>query len=275
MDIQNVENAYKGLMESYALIGKSDSLVKYSKLYAQTNDSANILKSAEEIIRMQSLFNYSESQQNLMERTKESRNLWLALFVFFVMVLFLSYFILVRFKNRKKEVERLKNGYEQTLIQLRKSETELGEIQNNSENFKKQKQEEIESLQRRLSTYKENFRIQDWANEQNILHHAIVEHLRKLSGRGVVMSSSEWDDLEKTIRKLMEEFYSKMETYKLQLTDQEFKVCILIRLKFSSTDISNLLGISQQRVTNIKSNINVKLFHQKGSRSLNANISRL
>lgn len=275
MDIQNVENAYKGLMESYALIGKSDSLVKYSKLYAQTNDSANILKSAEEIIRMQSLFNYSESQQNLMERTKESRNLWLALFVFFVMVLFLSYFILVRFKNRKKEVERLKNGYEQTLIQLRKSETELGEIQNNSENFKKQKQEEIESLQRRLSTYKENFRIQDWANEQNILHHAIVEHLRKLSGRGVVMSSSEWDDLEKTIRKLMEEFYSKMETYKLQLTDQEFKVCILIRLKFSSTDISNLLGISQQRVTNIKSNINVKLFHQKGSRSLNANISGL
>ena len=89
------------------------------------------------------------------------------------------------------------------------------------------------------------------------------------------MSSSEWGDLESTIKKLMGEFYSKMETYKPQLTDQEFKVCMLIRLKFSSTDISNLLGISQQRVTNIKSNINAKLFHQRGSRSLNANISSL
>lgn len=274
-DIQNVENAYKGLMESYALIGKSDSLIKYSKLYAQTNDSANILKSAKEIIRMQSLFNYSESQQNLMEKTKESRNLWLALLLFFVIVLFLSSFIFDRFKKRKKEVEKWKNGYRQTLTQLRKAETELEEIQNDSDSFKKQKQEEVESLQRRLSTYNENFRIQDWANEQCILHHAIVEHLRKLSGKGIVMSSSEWGDLESTIKKLMGEFYSKMETYKPQLTDQEFKVCVLIRLKFSSTDISNLLGISQQRVTNIKSNINAKLFHQRGSRSLNANISSL
>ena len=45
--------------------------------------------------------------------------------------------------------------------------------------------------------------------------------------------------------------------------------------EFSSSDISNLLGTSQQRVTNIKSSINEKLFHKKGSKSLLANLSLL
>ena len=75
------------------------------------------------------------------------------------------------------------------------------------------------------------------------------------------MSASEWDDFENTIKKIMREFYEKIEGLKVKLTDQEYKVCLLTRLEFSSTDISNLLGTSQQRVTNIKSSINAKLFH--------------
>ena len=70
------------------------------------------------------------------------------------------------------------------------------------------------------------------------------------------MSASEWDDFENTIKKIMREFYEKIEGLKVKLTDQEYKVCLLTRLEFSSTDISNLLGTSQQRVTNIKSSIN-------------------
>ena len=89
------------------------------------------------------------------------------------------------------------------------------------------------------------------------------------------MSASEWDDFENTIKKIMREFYEKIEGLKVKLTDQEYKVCLLTRLEFSSTDISNLLGTSQQRVTNIKSSINAKLFHQKGSKSRSASLSAL
>ena len=272
-DIQNIENGYKGLMETYGKLGYADSLLKYSKLYAQANDSANIKNSASELIRMQSLYNYNESQQELIESTKESRNLWRALFCFFIVVLILSSLIFFYFKNRKKDMERLKENYNHTMALLRKAEAELDDMQSDSEKFKKQKQSEIEQLRRQLSSYSENFRLHDWASEQSALHHGTVEHLRGLAGRGVAMSASEWTDFEGTMKKLMSEFYVKIEHSKAQLTDQEFKVCLLTRMKFSSSDISNLLGTSQQRVTNIKSSINEKLFHKKGSKSLLANLS--
>lgn len=274
-DIQNIENGYKGLMDTYGQLGKADSLLKYSKLYAQANDSANIKNSASELIRMQSLYNYNESQQELIKRTKESRNLWRMLFCFFIVVLILSSLIFFYFKNRKKEMEKIKESYQSTMALLQKAEADLEDIQNDSEKFKQQKQREIEQLRKQLSSYSENFRINDWASEQAALHHGTVEHLRDLAGRGVAMSASEWTDFEGTMKKLMGEFYVKIERSKAQLTDQEFKVCLLTRMKFSSSDISNLLGTSQQRVTNIKSSINEKLFHKKGSKSLLANLSLL
>lgn len=272
-DIQNIENGYKGLMETYGKLGYADSLLKYSKLYALANDSANIKNSASELIRMQSLYNYNESQQELIESTKESRNLWRALFCFFIVVLILSSLIFFYVKNRKKDMERLKESYNHTMALLRKAEAELDDLQNDSEKFKEQKQNEIEQLRRQLSSYSENFRLHDWASEQSALHHGTVEHLRGLAGKGMAMSASEWTDFEGTMKKLMSEFYVKIESSKAQLTDQEFKVCLLTRMKFSSSDISNLLGTSQQRVTNIKSSINEKLFHKKGSKSLLANLS--
>lgn len=274
-DIQNIENAYKGLMEAYYNIGNTDSLSKYSKLYAQANDSANIKNSAMELIRMQFLYNYNESQQNLIEKTRESKNLWRIVFFLFIAALIMSSIIIRYFKKRRVDIKEIKDGYRKTLALLRKTEAELVEFQNDRESFKKQKENEVEHLKQQLSSYNENFRISDWASEQSILHHAIVEHLRKLAGKGVAMSASEWDDLVETIKKIMSEFYTKIECSKFQLTDQEFKVCILVRLKFSSTDISNLLGTSQQRVTNIKSSINIKLFHQKGSKYLFANLSHM
>lgn len=274
-DIQNVENAYKGLMDTYRDLRNVDSLSKYSKLYAQANDSANIMNSASELIRMQSLYNYNESQQNLMKKTKESKSLWRTLFFFFVVVLIMSSIIILYLKKRKKTAKKIEEGYKSTLDLLRKSEAELYDMQNDLEMFKKQKQEEVEHLKQLLSSYCENFRTHEWASEQSVLHHGTVEHLRKLARRGMSMSASEWDDFEKTIKKIMREFYEKIEGLKVKLTDQEYKVCLLTRLEFSSTDISNLLGTSQQRVTNIKSSINAKLFHQKGSKSLSANLSTL
>ena len=197
------------------------------------------------------------------------------MFFLLIVALALSSIIILYFKKRRKEIKEIKEGYRNTLALLRKSEAELDEFQKDRESFKKQKEKEVERLKQQLSSYRENFRISDWTSEQSLLHHGIVEHLRKMAGKGITISVSEWDDFEETIKKLMSEFYAKIESTKYQLTDQEFKVCLLVRLRFSSTDISNLLGISQQRVTNIKSCINMKLFHQKGSKSLFVNLSHI
>ena len=141
-----MENAYKGLMDTYRDLGNVDSLSKYSKLYAQANDSANIMNSASELIRMQSLYNYNESQQNLMKKTKESKSLWRTLFFFFVVVLIMSSIIILYLKKRKKTAKKIEEGYKSTLALLRKSEAELYDMQNDLEMFKNKNKKKWNTL---------------------------------------------------------------------------------------------------------------------------------
>ena len=270
-DIQNIENGYKGLMEAYSFMGKNDSTVKYATLYASANDSANILKSSSDIIRMQSLYDYTESQNLAVEKSKESRNLWRILFIS-LLVIIVIVFLFVNYFRKNREVSK---KAAEALEQLHKAENDLKTFQNDADGFVKQKTEEILRLRNALSAYKNNFKLEEWNSEQDMLHLNIVEHIRDLAGKGRIMSGSEWRDLEGSLEKLMPNFYKKMQELRENLTEQEYKVCILTRLNFTPTDIANLLAISQQRVTNIRGNINKKIFHNKGTQNFSTNIARL
>lgn len=59
------------------------------------------------------------------------------------------------------------------------------------------------------------------------------------------------------------EFYLNLLKEQLHLTEQEFKVCVLARLHFIPSEMSCLLNLSQQRITNIRSAVNYKLFQIK------------
>lgn len=274
-DIQNVENAYRGLMYMFSLMGQADSTVKYAGLYAAADDSANVLRSSTDIIRMQSLYNYSESQKLAVSKAKESMNLWITLFVSLVFfIIFMSIFSYLLKKHRKESL-RAKKEYENAIEQLDKAEKELDSVQRNRDLFEKQKKEEISKLQDYISAYRDNFKPEKWNKEQNIRETSIVGHIQGLAIQGKRLPESEWNDLEDTIKKLMKPFYNNLNKIGSGLSDQEYKVCVLTRLNFSPTDIANLLGISQQRVTNIRSNLNNELFHQKGTQHFSSNIARI
>jgi len=52
----------------------------------------------------------------------------------------------------------------------------------------------------------------------------------------------------------------------------EFLVCILIRLRFNPAECGNLLDVSPQRTTNLRSQINSKLFKKDSAKNLDYNI---
>ena len=52
-------------------------------------------------------------------------------------------------------------------------------------------------------------------------------------------------------------------------------ISILIRLQFSQGEQAALFDVSKQRINNIKSNINRKLFKESGAMTLEANIMTL
>lgn len=58
IDIEMSEASYRGLMHLYAKLNKPDSLLKYSQLFCDANDTASIQRSSSEILRTKALYDY-------------------------------------------------------------------------------------------------------------------------------------------------------------------------------------------------------------------------
>ena len=110
-----------------------------------------------------------------------------------------------------------------------------------------------------------------WNVEQAVLSSTIVRRLHKLASVGKIASNAEWNDLHKIVSSHLSNFYEKLKKHK-ELTEKELNVCLLIRLRFLPSEVSILLGLTSQRISNIRNSINLKLFDEKGTKSLDGNI---
>ena len=59
-------------------------------------------------------------------------------------------------------------------------------------------------------------------------------------------------------------FYKFISSKKLELNDNEFNTCILIRLGFTPKEISNMLGVSSSYITKIRTQMLKKFFDVEG-----------
>ena len=97
----------------------------------------------------------------------------------------------------------------------------------------------------------------------------IVNEFRQLARRGQLASKEQWAAL----RQFMEESQPDFVSHISQLTYQEIDVCLLIHEGFTPQEIAVLSGVSQQRITDLRANINRKLFGQHGARDLEKNLA--
>lgn len=274
-DIMNLENGYKGLMSVYQRMHIADSVAKYARLYANANDSANIRNSANEISRMQALYDYSESQRIAVEKSEENQRLWFGLCVCFV-VLMLGGMWIYLYERKQKTTRMLANRkYTDLMMQYHQATEELQSIRSNKQQFQQQKEEEIEKLRQMLDAYQTNTHAEQWELEQSLLQHDIVKRMHQHAYKLVVPSDAEWNDLQGVVEKSLPEFYAKLSANEAQLTDQEWKVCLLVKLNFIPSELTVLLNLSKQRVTNIRTHLNQKLFGESGSRTFDSNLHKL
>ena len=97
--------------------------------------------------------------------------------------------------------------------------------------------------------------------------------LRQLACHGQLASKEQWAALRQFMQESQPCFYNKVNDRRAVLTYQETDVCLLTREGFTPQEIAVLLGVSQQRITNLRANINRKLFGQHGARNLEKNLA--
>ena len=276
----NREAAYNGLKSVYRQFGVGDSIAKYSDLYCQANDSASFQHSADELTRVHALYNYEEHERIAAKKTIEAERYKQAAIILIV-ILSITGYTTYRYFRRQKQKQRnelriANTAYSDLLSQYHQVNTDLENSRLSLENYHKEKEHELDILKERLAEYQvEATVVERWTSEQTMLHSTIVNQLHQLASQAVVPTNAQWQEFRRFAEEHLTDFYQHINRHDLELTDQEILVCILTRLQFIPTEQAALLDVSKQRITNLRSSINQKLFDEKSSKTLEKNILSL
>jgi len=157
--------------------------------------------------------------------------------------------------------------------ELRRSVSDLAAAKENLLEFEKKKLEEIAHYQEILR--KSGFGDSE-AKDIELSTSEIVERFRKKGTPSVHGESTagedEWNCLFETVKKCLPVFYANL-CLSEKLTPMEYKICVLSRLDFSTSEIQIILGKNHtQDISNAKKRILTKLFKESKSQSLDSRL---
>lgn len=286
-NIHCAEVAYRELMAYYEKQNKADSVIKYARLFCRMNDSSAIVRSAEEVNRTQSLYNYNKAQQIARDKAEEAdRNLH-AVIVVIVMAAVITTILYRRYaaslRRRRAEYTEKSRMYNELMEEHDKAVREKEMMVSDFERYSAEKENKIKDLENLISSYHgkdididlKDIDIDLTDNEWTMRKSEVAKILHKHASTGREAMEHELDAATRLVEDVLPGFFSKISSPEYKLTEHEVRVCVLIRLNFIPSEIAVLFNISQQRVTNIRSRINKKLFNAGGATQLDRSLKRL
>ncbi len=88
--------------------------------------------------------------------------------------------------------------------------------------------------------------------------------LKQKIASGKVLNSQEWKELEEQLKTVFPDFIRHLSTL-CQLSVTEWRVCLLIKLRFTPTEIAGTLAKETSTVSSIRSRLYKKVFGKSGS----------
>lgn len=253
--IMNLEAGYKGLMSVYSNEGILDSVVKYSHLYVDANDTANFRNSATEVSRVQALFDYTESQDIAVRKAEEAKNVWEALFIALLVIVVLL-LVIKELLSRNKKITTL---YATARKKLFSSQKEVRE-----------QKEKVTVLNSMLSVSQTNGNEEKWMVERAFMNSKIIKTFQSYADTGKQPTDCEWTDLQEVVEKSMPAFWEYLSSFGMEKNGMEFRICLLTRLSFNPSQIANLLDVSRQYITNKRKKMVQKLFKSNNIKQFDA-----
>ena len=274
------EAAYKGLHIAYQLKGIPDSISKYAQLFVNANDSSYRHSTVESMYNIQSMYDYQHYQQRALKAQTENQLLWLSMALGVVVLIFVAVvvFLYIRkqMKRRKAVLVGINADYNKVLDEYKRSVADLKMIENNFEQYRQKKEQEIQQMNLALNSFHQVGENENWMTEISLLDNELVNHFHaQANGVSCKISDSEWEKLKSLVEKQQPDFIRFISAPDKGLTDREYLVAILVKLHFIPSELSLLLGVGSQQITNIRSKINSKLFGKGGAKTLDANIWRI
>ncbi len=289
-------DAYSGLFEVFCQKENSDSLIKYAGLLQESTSVEISRNQALAVSQTSSMYEYarlerkSEAEKTRAEHRK--MELWMSVMLFILTLsIFISLFIRYRIKKQNETI-KLRDDYNIAVSRLFFLSEQLNKMERKTEMLRQshqadQKQideilllvenktQEIKTLQENIKSYEKKLSDLDKVSGKARLSESEpVVRLRKRLQDHSSVTFQELSNLEEALRMCVPILYFEL-TMNRKLSPPELHVMIMTMMDFTSSDIHILLNQSLQRVTNLKSIVNKKIFNENGATSLRHNLVNL
>ena len=261
----------KGLQKVYEQRRNSDSIAKYATLSYELNDSAYLHSEMQNIQKFQASYNYNHHKllaEQSEKKAQQSLNM-LIIIVALVIVFSLLAFFWFRSYRAKRKAEILQ--YRNDLEKLEKLQTELQDICSEEklspwEIFDK-KHEEIVAILNRVTAYKRKTRQPLATLEERLSKAPVVKRLKDYINANPYQKATQADfaELRSLINEEIPHFYTTLNTPQYTLSEIEYDVSMLLRVRFSPMDIHKLTGMSPGYVSNMRSRLLLRVYGLDGS----------
>lgn len=240
-------DGYRGLALVYKKTGEKDSLVKYTELTQQSLEEATENSQSNDVVKVNSEYNH---------KTKHNDMIYvIVLCMLFIIMVFFFVFVFIQKRFKRKSDSSTILLCNKTNKTPKASDEELNIINKDSDNWK----EEL-ALTIHLAI-----------EDRDILKH--FDELLIPQNVKLHPNQNDWTNIIILMKKYKPKTYDFL-TNNMSLSAQELKVCILVVFGYTSGDIAILLQATNQRVSNIKSTLGMKLFNTSGAKNFTNKFSK-
>ena len=252
-DFNNQNAAAMGLALLFQKQNKNDSTAHYALYGYAMSDSIYGRMTTQTVERMQALYNYTRFQETARkesERATSEKNKKLFILTLLLFTLFVAGTIIYKMYSDKKKKQA---QYLQSLKQLEQIQSEVLLLREHADEYEELIAEKERQFKEQIAEIQEQRRkvLQDHsAIEKYVTSSDIYQQLQKKQ----YSNKLTMEEL-RECRKLMIENYPELNTLLLskqyKLNEKDFDVCILFRLGFKSKEVSNMLDVTQGRISQI------------------------
>ena len=278
-DFNNQNAAAMGLAQLFQKQHRSDSAAKYAIYAYAMLDSLYAHRNTKDVERIQSMYDYSRSQELARKEkenaAKEKRKLYFSVSLSLLIIAISAYIIYVMREEKLRQQEL----YRHNLEQLEQTQSEILQLRIHADEYEEllaEKEKLLEQQSAEMQMHRQKLLMDHSAIDKSIKESDIYRLL--LEKQYVhALSVDELRECRKLVIENLPEFNSLLLSKQYKLNAKDFNVCILFRLGFKSKEISNMLDITQGRVSQICTKVLKEIFGEDtgGASELIAKLHKL
>ena len=256
--------SYEGLTELYKKLHRPDSVAKYSELTRQMSDSIYARMSTEHLQQMQAMYNYNRYRQTAEEAEKDAlRTKYISIIIIMaIMAAAIGGALAMRtyiIRKRRARVDEIKE-YKRKINELEMSRAELESINSglNAE-VNRMIEEKTKKIDILKTEYEKNF---NNVKDKDLFEcEPIVIQIRWKARK--TTKPMDKDEISR-LKELFKD-YRPLSNWENTLNNNEYLICLLVRLDFVPAEICILTDLSSSNISNIRKRLLEKMTGREGS----------